>query len=211
MERLIGLAVIAYLIYSFIAAVLEKQQRPDMEMPDDDAPWPHLENTEEARPVDRAPRELSRPDPRDPGPIFWPDLFGDPTRTGTPHGWPVETPETTTAPVHPELQKASDRTDAGERPAASLRTSGETSQTAIRSALAPAEKDLLRRLAEREHLAGVLQQETVTAENPLMRGDRTAFELTSDSLRQAILYMEVLGPPRALRPYRPSVSEIIGR
>lgn len=206
MENLIGLAVIAYFIYAFISAVLQKQQRPDSELPDDDTPWPHLENAAEPRPADRAPGESSRPDPRGPGPIFWPDLFGDPTRPGTPWGWPIEVPEQTAEPVRQETPKAPERTVTSEQPAASIAQAGEATTS---TALAQAERSLLQRLAERESMADVIQRGTVTAE-PMRTvrpsEQRAPLELTPASLRQAILYMEVLGPPRALRPYRPPIA-----
>ena len=143
--------------------------------------------------------------PRGPGPIFWPDLFGDPTQAGAPHGWPTELPKREAEPVRQKEQKAvADSKKASEQPAAST-IGAEAMPTG--SMLAQAESTLRQRLGERERAeANDFPRQTAERLQKHLRvksEQQAPFELTPATLRQAILYTEVLGPPRALRPYRP--------
>lgn len=213
LERILGILFVVYLIFSFVSALTKKQQRPDFEDPGDDAPWPHLEGIDDPA-TGNAPRAETlddqtgptgwptRPDPRGPGPI-WTDLFGDPRRMGSPKGWPTRVPSFPSEDAEkrvPEL--ALERVETTDR--------GPTTADRTRQVHSPTVA-----LSDVDRLEAEFTESSLTSDAPRrlsssaqetsqrQKGKRPQFELTAESLREAILYTEVLGPPRAMRPYRP--------
>lgn len=188
MEHILGILFVIYLIYTLVSALTQKQGRPNLEEPGDDAPWPHLENVEDPasggapaagpEPVAEpsgVPGWPTRPGHEGAGP-FWPDLFGDPRRIGSPWGWPTELP-----PDTPNTDASRDEMPKVEAKKVLARVP-ELTQVSVRSELKPVSK---------------------AAEAAEPGYARPSLDLNAASLRQAILYTEVLGPPRSVRPHRP--------